>query len=323
MTDEKKEKTNDEKYVLIIGDEEIYRKTPLYPREYCFTVSNMGKSDFGKDKNWWNVDFWDDLDKFLGDKKFNIVHIDIGSDLWLLDENQEYLNFKHGIGNTDFMKTIIKNIIKKQRPGNNNNTVSYKIMVTLAKDIKKELRNYCTSVFTRMMDVIIKHLDDKFGLFLLRLDGKGKIYTGESKDVDKINIVNFYKNMNDYLIKNGFKANNFIKVKVDDIGDVFLQFLSKNDLGYSDKDKINEVIKLTESNNNHISSMLKNFKKNIPLKLYFGLKRTKTQFTKSKKTQLKRTTSQKKCKKPKKITTSQKKCKKPKKSKEVQKKPRK
>lgn len=211
------------KNILIIGNEENDENgVSLYPKEYCFTVSNQNKSDFGGGKNWWCISFWEDLDEFLGDEKFSFVHIDIGSDLWLLDKDQELSNLRHNIGKSDFMLNVMNNLYKEFLSEKNikiekNRCVDMYILFTINKSLKKKLADYCTSVFNKMMEVLVKHLDKDTGIFLLRCTEKGQIYCD--------NKINFFKNIYSYLYEIGYRMSNIdeiIKIKIKYNQDIFV-----------------------------------------------------------------------------------------------------
>jgi hypothetical protein len=243
MCDKEEYKMIIKKNILIIGDEEIWRKQPLYPREYCFTVSGMDKSDFGSGKNWWSLDFWKELDEFLGDKKFNIVHIDIGSEIWLMDKNQKYEDFRGKDQSfiEDFVEKMYEILLpnQKERP----NTL---VMFRRNQNFKEYFINYCNSVFSKMMEVITKHLDNKVGLFLLPVKNE-KVYKG------------IYTTIYYYLTEKEFKClRDTTTVKIDGIGidtDVSFIFLSKNDLDFKNITK--------DFNNKNIDVMMKKFGKSL------------------------------------------------------------
>ena len=74
------------KSVLIIGG----GNPLLYGSDY-YEVGGHPTSDFGKDKDWREKIFWDELETSMGDKKFKAIYFDEGSESWLQDIKEPIL----------------------------------------------------------------------------------------------------------------------------------------------------------------------------------------------------------------------------------------
>ena len=84
------------KYLIIGGGQK-----GLYSEEF-FDIGGHDSSKYGCNKDWNNINFWINLSKYLGDKKFITIMIDRGSGSWLKDCDDNTLKE---------MCSVIKNLL--------------------------------------------------------------------------------------------------------------------------------------------------------------------------------------------------------------------